>query len=132
MRKKSGRKNKSNSGRISGFFRSFWITLLLIFCPIAAIFGMTQAYEAIRVNGFADYSPAIAIDNGDNSKVVRLFDYSVEIPAFSSQVKEIAAVSTKLINPIVRIIAKGFADLPKSLITLINWIEQSTSDKSFV
>lgn len=53
------------------FFRSFYISSVVVFCLLLGIFGMTKAYEGIRLVGFGEYRNAIEIEN-DN---IKIFDF---------------------------------------------------------
>lgn len=53
------------------FFRSFYISSVVVFCLLLGIFGITKAYEGIRLVGFGEYRNAIEIDNGN----IKIFDF---------------------------------------------------------
>lgn len=53
------------------FFRSFYISSVVVFCLLLGIFGMTKAYEGIRLVGFGEYRNAIEIENGN----IKIFDF---------------------------------------------------------
>ncbi len=53
------------------FLRSFYISSVVVFCLMLGIFGITKAYEGIRLVGFGEYRSAIEIDNGS----IKIFDF---------------------------------------------------------
>lgn len=53
------------------FFRSFYISSVVVFCLLLGIFGITKAYEGIRLVGFGEYRNAIEIENGN----IKIFDF---------------------------------------------------------
>lgn len=56
------------------FFRSFYVSSVVVFCMSLGFFGITKAYEGIRLVGFGEYRKAIEI--GDSS--IKIFDYIIE------------------------------------------------------
>lgn len=65
-------------GSFRPFFRSFYISLTVIFCFIMFIYGTSLAYKAIRQTMFAEYTNAIEIS--DNK--IRIFDFEFKKPGF--------------------------------------------------
>lgn len=55
------------------FFRSFFISSTVVFCLILGFFGITKAYEGIRLIGFGEYRNAIEIENGN----IKFFDFTL-------------------------------------------------------
>ncbi|MBQ8202659.1 MAG: hypothetical protein IJZ75_00060 [Clostridia bacterium] len=53
------------------FFKSFYISLILSFCILFALFGVAKAYESIRLIGFGEYKKAVEID----SDSIRILDF---------------------------------------------------------
>lgn len=53
------------------FFKSFYISSVVVFCMLLGIFGITKAYEGIRLVGFGEYRNAIEIENGN----IKIFDF---------------------------------------------------------
>lgn len=60
------------------FFKSFYVSSVIVFCIIIGILGITKAYEGIRLIGFGEYRNAIEIDNGE----FKFFDFSLRLPEF--------------------------------------------------
>ncbi len=56
------------------FFRSFYISSVVVFCLTLGILGISKAYEGIRLVGFGEYRSAIEID----SKGIKIFDFILE------------------------------------------------------
>ena len=56
------------------FFRSFFISSVVVFCLLLGIFGITKAYEGIRLIGFGEYRSAVEIDNGE----IKIFDFTLQ------------------------------------------------------
>ncbi len=53
------------------FFRSFFVSTVVVFCLIFGFFGITKAYEGIRLVGFGEYRSAIEIDD----EGIKIFDF---------------------------------------------------------
>ena len=56
------------------FFRSFFISSVVVFCLILGFFGITKAYEGIRLVGFGEYCSAIEIDESG----IKIFDFTLK------------------------------------------------------
>ena len=56
------------------FFRSFYISGIVAFCLLLGIFGITKAYEGIRLIGFGEYRSAIEIVEGG----IKIFDFTLK------------------------------------------------------
>ena len=56
------------------FFRSFFISSTVVFCLILGFFGITKAYEGIRLVGFGEYRSAIEIDEDG----IKIFDFTLK------------------------------------------------------
>ena len=56
------------------FFRSFFISSVVVFCLILGFFGITKAYEGIRLVGFGEYRSAIEIDE----RGIKIFDFTLK------------------------------------------------------
>lgn len=56
------------------FFRSFFVSSVVAFCLILGFFGITKAYEGIRLVGFGEYRSAIEIDE----KGIKIFDFTLK------------------------------------------------------
>ena len=46
------------------FFRTVYITSVIVICIVIAFFGITKAYENIRLIGFGEYRNAIGFGDG--------------------------------------------------------------------
>lgn len=57
------------------FFRSFFISLVIIFCVIFGMAAVAEAYENIRHIAFGEYRKAIEIEDGK----LYIFDYELEM-----------------------------------------------------
>ena len=56
------------------FFRSFFVSSVVAFCLIVGFFGITKAYEGIRLVGFGEYRSAIEIDD----EGIKIFDFTLK------------------------------------------------------
>ena len=56
------------------FFRSFFVSSVVVFCFILGFFGITKAYEGIRLVGFGEYRSAIEIDESG----IKIFDFTLK------------------------------------------------------
>ena len=56
------------------FFRSFFVSSVVAFCLIVGFFGITKAYEGIRLVGFGEYRSALEIDE----KGIKIFDFTLK------------------------------------------------------
>ena len=56
------------------FFRSFFVSSVVVFCLMLGFFGITKAYEGIRLVGFGEYRSAIEI----NDSSIKIFDFILE------------------------------------------------------
>ena len=56
------------------FFRSFFVSSVVVFCLILGFLGITKAYEGIRLVGFGEYRSAIEIDE----KGIKIFDFTLK------------------------------------------------------
>lgn len=61
--------------KIKMFFKSFYISSLIIFCILFGFLSISKAYENIRKIGFGEYRNAIQIKDGK----FFFFDYEAEI-----------------------------------------------------
>lgn len=57
------------------FFRSFWVSLVVLCCLIGGIYGTAKAYENTRRIGFGEYRKAFAAENG----ALRVLDFVWQI-----------------------------------------------------
>ena len=56
------------------FFRSFFVSSVVVFCLMLGFFGITKAYEGIRLVGFGEYRSAIEIDD----EGIKIFDFTLK------------------------------------------------------
>ena len=56
------------------FLKSFFVSSVVAFCLILGFFGITKAYEGIRLVGFGEYRSAIEIDE----KGIKIFDFTLK------------------------------------------------------
>ena len=56
------------------FLKSFFVSSVVVFCLILGFFGITKAYEGIRLVGFGEYRSAIEIDD----KGIKIFDFTLK------------------------------------------------------
>ena len=54
--------------------RAFRITIMILICLNIAFFGMSRAYENIRLVAFGEYKKAVEISNNE----IRIFDFTVK------------------------------------------------------
>ena len=57
------------------FLRSFFISLVVVFCIGVGFFGVAEAYENIRLVAFGEYRRAIEIKEDK----IMIFDYEIKI-----------------------------------------------------
>ena len=57
------------------FLRSFFISMVLVFCFGFGFFGMAKAYKNIRLVAYGEYVNAIELKDG----VLRIFDFVVNV-----------------------------------------------------
>ncbi len=57
------------------FFRSFFISSVVIFCLAIGILGIVKAYEGIRLIGFGEHRSAVEFDRGE----LKIFDFTIMI-----------------------------------------------------
>jgi len=57
------------------FFKSFYISSLILFCIIFSFYGMAKAYKNIRRIGFGEYRNAVEYKDG----TIFFFDYKIEL-----------------------------------------------------
>ncbi len=57
------------------FFKSFYVTSIVITCVLIAVLGSFKAYENIRLIGFGEYRNAVEYENGKLS----IFDFEINI-----------------------------------------------------
>ena len=86
------------------FFRTFWLTALLLACPLIALWGMGEAYTAVRVNGFADYTPPLAVYSAADGGGFRFFDFLVHPENLAAPVRMAIEVLWRLFNPALRLV----------------------------
>ena len=55
------------------YFKSLYISSVLIFCLLFGFIGMAKAYENIRLVGFGEYRSAIEIEDGK----LKIFDMEI-------------------------------------------------------
>ncbi len=58
------------------FLKSFYLSSVVAFCLLLGIFGITKAYEGIRLIGYGEHRKAIAYSDG----VLYFFDKEFIIP----------------------------------------------------
>lgn len=105
----------------SSFSRSFGVTAILFLCPLLLLYGTSTAYEAVRANGFADFSPAVSFVNDDIGTKLQLFDYVIDF-TLPQPVYEAANYLLRLIPMDFRLIIDLFAKLPEIIYSLIHSI----------
>lgn len=60
--------------KLRSFLRSWMLSSVIAFCIIFAVYGITKAYEGIRLIGFGEHRRAIEFtDNG-----IKFFDKNIE------------------------------------------------------
>lgn len=57
------------------FLRSFFISMVLIFCMIFGFLGVAKAYKNIRLVAYGEYVNAIELKDG----ILKIFDLKIEI-----------------------------------------------------
>lgn len=56
------------------FLRSFYISLIAVFCLIFGIMASAEAYENIRLVAYGEYTRAFEI----NKERIKIFDFEIE------------------------------------------------------
>lgn len=56
------------------FLRSLYISSVVFFCLFIGIYGISRAYESIRLIGFGEYRDAIEITENE----IKIFDYEIQ------------------------------------------------------
>jgi len=56
------------------FFKSWFLTTIIIICTLVAFFGTTKAYEGIRLIGYGENRRAIEFKEG----VLYVFDFEIK------------------------------------------------------
>ncbi len=56
------------------FLRSLYISSVVFFCLFIGIYGISKAYENIRLIGFGEYRSAIEV----TETKIKIFDYEIE------------------------------------------------------
>ena len=62
-----------NIKRKSLFFRTFYISSVVVFCLFFGIYGTVKAYESIRLVAFGEYRKAIGIEKDS----IKIFDFEI-------------------------------------------------------
>ncbi len=57
------------------FFRSFYLSSVILFCLLLGFFGMAKAYENIRLIGFGEYRNAVEIEE----ETLKIFDLEIDL-----------------------------------------------------
>lgn len=63
------------SKNLKTFFRTIYISSVVLTCLFTGFYGISKAYENIRLIGFGEYRKAIEI----NSEEIKIFDYEINI-----------------------------------------------------
>ena len=56
------------------FFRTLYISSVVFFCLFIGIYGISKAYENMRLIGFGEYRNAIEVTENE----IKIFDYEIE------------------------------------------------------
>ncbi len=102
------------------FLRSFGLTALLLACPLFALWGMGQAYEAVRVNGFADYTTPLDVVAENNVWGIRIFDFVLRSDRLPAGVQWLVQVIWQLAGPAVQLICQFLQWVPRLLLRLLH------------
>lgn len=57
------------------FFKSWFLSSVIVFCLLFGVLGVFEAYENIRLIGFGEYRKAVEYEDG----VLKVFDYEIDI-----------------------------------------------------
>lgn len=57
------------------FFKSWYLSSVIVFCLLFGVLGIFKAYENIRLIGFGEYRRAIEYNDG----VLKVFDIEIEL-----------------------------------------------------
>ena len=61
------------------FFRAFFTTILMFLVPLMVLYGTMQAYETIKINGFAQHEKAVSFEMKSDGLHLKWFDYALVI-----------------------------------------------------
>lgn len=57
------------------FFKSFYLSAVILFCIFFGIVGTARAYEKTRLVGFGEYRKAVELDGN----ILRILDFEIEL-----------------------------------------------------
>lgn len=57
------------------FFKSFYISAVILLCFFIGIYGTAKVYENARLIGFGEYKKAVEFDGG----TLRILDFEIEL-----------------------------------------------------
>ena len=106
------------------FLRAFWLTALLLLCPLLALWGMGEAYAAVRANGFADFTTPLALPDAADGGL-RIFDFWLEADGLAAPVRIFLDVLWRLWSPAVRLAVQLLELLPAAIRAAAVWITGS-------
>ena len=61
--------------KIRAFFKSLYISAVIMLCLFIGIDGTAKVYETARLIGFGEYKKAVEIDGN----ILRILDFEIEI-----------------------------------------------------
>lgn len=110
--------------RRADFLRAFWLTALLLLCPLLALWGMGEAYAAVRANGFADFTTPLALPDTAGGGL-RIFDFVLEADDLAAPVRIFLDILWRLWGPAVRLAVQLLELLPAAIRTAAAWMAGS-------
>lgn len=60
---------------MKAFFKSFYISAVILLCLFIGVCGTAKAYENMRLIGFGEYKKAVEADGN----VLRILDFEIEL-----------------------------------------------------
>lgn len=103
------------------FLRAFWLTALLLLCPLLALWGMGEAYAAVRANGFADFTAPLALPD-DAGGGLRIFDFVLGADGPAAPVRIFLELLWRLWDPALRLTAQLLGLVPAIIQTAAVWL----------
>lgn len=66
---------KNKRKNFKTFFRTFYLSSVLLFCILTAVFGISLAYENTMITGFGEYKKAVEITDSH----IRILDFDFDL-----------------------------------------------------
>lgn len=103
------------------FIRAFWLTALLLLCPLLALWGMGEAYTAVRANGFADFTTPLSLPDTAGGGL-RAFDFVLGADGLPLPVRICLEIVWRLWSPALRLTLQLLYTLPDAIQSAAAWL----------